>query len=81
MKLLLYLIDQLIKQKSICKKYTKKIFSGSWLCEGKRRNYGIKKCTSDWILEIDADEIVTKNLKEEILKKRLVEFDFFTLSF
>ena len=69
MKLLLYLIDQLIKQSHLQKIY-KKIFSGSWLCEGKRRNYGIKKCTSDWILEIDADEIVTKNLKEEILKKK-----------
>ena len=50
------------KTKFVCKKYTKKIFSGVWTCEGKRRNYGIKKCTSEWILEIDADEIVSKNL-------------------
>ena len=54
------------KTKSICRKYTNKIFSGFWTCEGQRRNYGIKKCTSEWILEIDADEIVSKNLKKEI---------------
>ena len=60
MKLLLSLIDQLIKTKSICRKYTNKIFTGFWTCEGQRRNYGIKKCTSEWILEIDADEIVSK---------------------
>ena len=66
------------KTKTICRKYTKKIFSGTWTCEGQRRNFGIKKCTSDWILEIDADEVVPKNLKKEILnKKNLIEFDFF----
>ena len=26
----------------ICKKYTTKIFCGSWVCEGQRRNYGIE---------------------------------------
>ena len=66
------------KTKSICRKYTNKIFSGFWTCEGQRRNYGIKKCTSEWILEIDADEIVSKNLKKEILiKKNQKYFDFF----
>ena len=65
------------KTKTICKKYTNKIFSGSWTCEGQRRNYGIKKCSSEWILEIDADEIISKNLKKEILKKKLTDFDFF----
>ena len=40
----------------ICKKYTTKIFCGSWVCEGQRRNYGIRKCSSEWVLEIDADK-------------------------
>ena len=63
---------------SICKKYTRKIFSGSWNCEGERRNYGIKKCSNGWIFEIDADEIVSKSLNNEILKKKkLTNFDFF----
>ena len=63
---------------SICKKYTKKVYRGSWNCEGERRNYGIKKCSFDWIFEIDADEIVSRHLQNEILKKKkLTNFDFF----
>ena len=53
--------------KKIAESFTKKIYSGYWEFEGDRRNFGIKKCTSDWILEIDADEIVNQNLKNEII--------------
>ena len=45
--------------------YTKKIYEGSWISEGKRRNYGISKCSSEWILEVDADEVINKNLRFE----------------
>ncbi len=66
--------------KRITKKYTKKIFSGSWEFEGDRRNFGIKKCCSDWVLEIDADEIVSEKLSFEIKKNILDEdIDFFYL--
>ena len=41
------------KSRQIAKKFTKKIFSGSWEIEGDRRNFGIKKCNCDWILEIE----------------------------
>ena len=51
---------------TICKKYTKKIFKGTWESEGERRNFGIKRCKSDWILEIDADEIINKLLALEM---------------
>jgi len=54
--------------KKIAKKYTKNTFSGSWEIEGDRRNYGLKKCKNEWILEIDADERVPIKLKNEILK-------------
>ena len=55
------------KSKLIAKKYTDKIYEGSWDIEGKRRNYGIKKCNGKWIFEIDADERVPKDLKKEII--------------
>ena len=55
--------------KKIASKYTKEIYEGSWRSEGKRRNFGISKCSSKWILEIDADELVTKPLEKEIIKK------------
>ncbi len=53
---------------NIVKKYTKKYFSGNWKIEGDRRNFGISKCTKDWILEIDADERIPFKLKNEIKK-------------
>ena len=54
------------KTESICRKYTKKIFKGSWHSEGERRNFGIKNCKFTWILEIDADEIINQDLSVEI---------------
>jgi len=54
------------KTESICRKYTKKIFKGSWHSEGERRNFGIKNCNFTWILEIDADEIINQDLSVEI---------------
>ncbi len=56
------------KSKIISKKFTKKIFSGDWPIEGNRRNYGISKCSKDWILEIDADERVSIKLRNEVKK-------------
>ena len=52
----------------IARKFSNKIFSGSWNIEGDRRNFGISKCKSNWIFEIDADERVPKELKSEILE-------------
>lgn len=51
----------------ICRKFTSKIYKGSWDLEGERRNYGIQKCSYEWILEIDADERVSKKLGEEVM--------------
>ena len=55
------------KSKKIAKNYTDKIYEGSWDIEGKRRNYGIEKCNGKWVFEIDADERVPNNLKNEII--------------
>jgi len=85
----LYFVDEIVvildrsedKTKKISTKFTKKIFEGSWACEGKRRNYGISKCRSDWILEIDADEIINKNLAKEIkIKIKRTEVDFYYIN-
>ena len=53
----------------ICKTFSNKIFTGEWTCEGERRNFGIEKCSSEWIFEIDADEIISKDLAREVKKK------------
>ena len=57
------------KSKNIARKYTNSIYEGSWEYEGDRRNFGIEKCKSNWIIEIDADEHISKSLANEILEK------------
>ena len=64
------------KTLEIAKKYTDKIFSqpNNPLKIDLQKNTGFEKATGDYILSIDADEIVTDELKEEI-KKLLGEKD------
>ncbi|HEX7005700.1 MAG TPA: glycosyltransferase family 9 protein [Alphaproteobacteria bacterium] len=52
--------------REIARRFTDKIVEGSWDIEGERRNVGIDACTSDWILEVDADERVPPELAGEI---------------
>ncbi len=51
---------------SIAKEYTKSIFSRQMDLEGKQRNFGASHASNDWILILDCDERMTKELKEEI---------------
>jgi glycosyltransferase involved in cell wall biosynthesis len=43
-----------------------KIVTGEWPREGDRRNAGIDACANEWILEVDADELVSPALAAEI---------------
>jgi len=57
------------KTVQIAKKYTKKIFiRENPLMFHKNKQYAIEKATGDWILYLDADERITPELREEILK-------------
>ncbi len=55
------------RTKEIVLKFTDKIIEGSWKIEGARRNVALNAATGDWILEIDADERISSELKTEIL--------------
>jgi glycosyltransferase involved in cell wall biosynthesis len=52
--------------KDIALAHGARIIEGAWDIEGDRRNTGIAACTSDWVLEVDADEHVPPELAEEI---------------
>ncbi|MEK6921251.1 MAG: glycosyltransferase family 2 protein, partial [Nanoarchaeota archaeon] len=54
------------KTAEIAKKYTKKIYKRQFDGYGQQKQAAINKCTHDWILEVDADEVITKELQEEI---------------
>ena len=50
----------------IAKRFTDKVYSGSWALEGDRRNTAISYCSGEWVFEIDADEHMTPELAQEI---------------
>lgn len=53
----------------LAKKYTSNIFTRkNNLMLNINKNFGFTKATGDWILNLDADERVTPELKEEILR-------------
>ena len=52
--------------KKIASHFADRILEGAWPLEGARRNAGIDACTSDWIIEVDADERPTLELTTEI---------------
>ncbi|MFQ5900132.1 MAG: glycosyltransferase family 2 protein [Thermodesulfobacteriota bacterium] len=52
----------------ICKEYGAKVFQDEWLGFGKQKNLCSERACNDWILNIDADERVTSELRVEIEK-------------
>ena len=50
----------------IARRYANRMVEGAWELEAGRRNTGIEACHGDWILEVDADERVSKDLAAEI---------------
>ncbi|MGC9167792.1 MAG: glycosyltransferase family 2 protein [Desulfurella sp.] len=51
----------------IAKKYTDKIYFNKFISYGEQKNFAIERLSTDWILSIDADEVVSPSLKTEIL--------------
>ena len=54
--------------REIAGRYTDKVFIRKMENEGRHRNWAYTQAANDWVLSIDADERVTKELAEEIKK-------------
>ena len=54
------------RSREIASKYTEHLIEGRWDLEGDRRNLGIDSCSGPWVLEVDADERVPRELAAEI---------------
>lgn len=66
--------------KEIALQFGAVIVEGSWEIEGLRRNIGIESCKSEWILEVDADEWITRELASEICEVlEAPEYDVYNL--
>lgn len=50
----------------LARKYTDEVYQTDWPGYGPQRNRALAKCKHDWVLNIDADERLTPELKQEI---------------
>jgi glycosyltransferase involved in cell wall biosynthesis len=55
------------RTKEFAKEMGATVHENPWLGYGQQKNKALEFCKGDWVLNIDADERVTSNLKEEIL--------------
>jgi glycosyltransferase involved in cell wall biosynthesis len=53
---------------TIARTYTDKVYRVDWPGYGTQKNRALQKATGDWVLSIDADEVVTPELGQEIKK-------------
>lgn len=53
----------------ICREYTDKVFLNPWPGHKEQKNFAIDKTSNLWILSVDADERITGEIKEFILKE------------
>ncbi|MBN1469899.1 MAG: glycosyltransferase family 2 protein [Fusobacteriaceae bacterium] len=71
----------------IAKKYGAKVYVENWKGYGLQKNSVIEKCTKDWILLIDADEVISDDLSKKILevikegKEELYDINFTSVCF
>ena len=54
------------KTLEIAKEYTDKIYHQEWLGFAGQKEYAKNLCSKEWVLNLDADEQLTKELKNEI---------------
>jgi len=54
------------RTKEIASSFTDKIFDLEWQGFGKQKEFARTKASYDWVLSIDADEVVPEKLREEI---------------
>ncbi len=57
------------RTREIAKEYGAKVFEEDWKGHMAQKNSALQKCTQPWILSLDADEEVSPELKEEIIKR------------
>lgn len=51
---------------AICREYTDKVFETDWPGYGEQKNRALAKATGDWVLSLDADEVISDTLIEEM---------------
>ena len=53
----------------VAKQHGAKVYHHAWAGFGSQKNWGIEKCQNEWVLSIDADEIISDDLGREIVRE------------
>ena len=53
---------------SICREYTDKIHVRNWPGYVEQKRFGLAQCSEEWVLNLDADEEVSRELRDAILE-------------
>ncbi len=54
------------KTLDICREFNVRLLNTAWLGFGRTKQFAVEQAAHDWILSIDADEVVTPELRDEI---------------
>ena len=54
--------------KNISLKFNAKFIEKEWLGFGKQKKFGVNSAKNEWVFILDSDEIITKELRDEILQ-------------
>jgi len=65
---------------AICEKYGAKVFYKKFVGFGEQKNFALDQTTNDWVINLDADEVLTDGLIDEI-KAQLDKNDPETVGF
>jgi len=52
--------------KEIAKKYTNRIYDLKWTGYGPAKQFALEKASNQWVLSLDADEVISEPLQQEI---------------
>ncbi|MDP2906075.1 MAG: glycosyltransferase family 2 protein, partial [Candidatus Omnitrophota bacterium] len=58
----------------IARRYTDKVFQHKLTGYPEQMNYALQQAANRWVLVLDADEVITAELQDEIRKKRTTPF-------
>ncbi|EDP76515.1 glycosyltransferase family 2 protein [Hydrogenivirga sp. 128-5-R1-1] len=56
------------RTREIAESYGAKVYVEDWKSYAGQKNYALEKCTQEWVLFLDADEVVSEELKRSIVK-------------
>ena len=69
------------RTKEIAKKYTDRIYDLKWSGYGPAKQFALEKASFEWVLSLDADEVLSEPLQQEIqsVLQPEVEFDGYSV--